>query len=45
VLDSATGEIKVYYGAADTRIALATANLGELLGYLRACSAPIDGRG
>ncbi|NPV89644.1 MAG: glycosidase [Firmicutes bacterium] len=32
-----TGEIKMYYGAADTCIALATANLDDLLEYIKRC--------
>jgi predicted GH43/DUF377 family glycosyl hydrolase len=30
-------EIRMYYGAADTHIALATASLSEVLDYLRKC--------
>ncbi len=33
--DDATGEIKMYYGAADTSIALATGNSNELLNWLK----------
>ncbi|HWQ36640.1 MAG TPA: glycosidase [Blastocatellia bacterium] len=34
--NEATGELRMYYGAADTSIALATANVGELLDWLKA---------
>ena len=37
VLDKETGKIKMYYGAADTCIALATANLDEILDYIKSC--------
>jgi predicted GH43/DUF377 family glycosyl hydrolase len=33
--DPKTGDIKLYYGAADTSIALATANVSELLDWLK----------
>lgn len=32
------GEVKLYYGAADTVTCLATAELGELVGLCEACS-------
>jgi len=35
VLDQATGELRMYYGAADTSIALATARVADLLDWLR----------
>jgi len=35
VHDPATGNLRLYYGAADTSIALATGNVGELLDWLR----------
>ena len=34
--DPATDELRMYYGAADTSICLATARLGDLLGAVRA---------
>lgn len=34
--NEATGELRLYYGAADTSIALATGNVSELLDWLRA---------
>lgn len=40
ILDEATGAIRLYYGGADSCIALATAQLSDLLGYLRQCPAP-----
>jgi predicted GH43/DUF377 family glycosyl hydrolase len=40
VLDKETGRIKMYYGAADTCIALATASLDEILDYIRNCPQP-----
>lgn len=39
ILDTATGKVKMYYGAADTCIALATANLNDLLDYIKSCPA------
>jgi predicted GH43/DUF377 family glycosyl hydrolase len=44
ILDKATGVIRIYYGGADTCIALATAHVSELLEYLRACPSPMDGK-
>jgi len=35
-----TGEIKLYYGAADTCIAMATTNIGDLLEYIKRCPEP-----
>ncbi|HEY7625477.1 MAG TPA: hypothetical protein VH761_00355 [Ilumatobacteraceae bacterium] len=35
--DGATDEIRVYYGAADTSIALATGKLGDILEYIKSC--------
>ena len=40
VLDSEHDRIKMYYGAADTCIALAIASLSEVLDYIRSCPAP-----
>lgn len=39
--EPATGELRLYYGAADTCVAAATARLDEVLAYLRTC--PPDG--
>jgi predicted GH43/DUF377 family glycosyl hydrolase len=39
-LDRASGAIRLYYGGADTCLALATAQLADLLDYLRECPAP-----
>jgi predicted GH43/DUF377 family glycosyl hydrolase len=41
VHDPATDELRLYYGAADTSIAVATARLGDVLDYLLSC--PEDG--
>jgi predicted GH43/DUF377 family glycosyl hydrolase len=38
VADPQGGELRLYYGAADTRIGLATANVSELLHWLRVSS-------
>lgn len=40
VLDEETGKIKMYYGAADTCIAFATASLEEVLDYIMRCPSP-----
>lgn len=40
ILNGATGEIRMYYGGADACLALATAQLPDLLDYLRQCPAP-----
>jgi predicted GH43/DUF377 family glycosyl hydrolase len=40
VLDAETDQLRVYYGAADTGVALATASLSDVLQYLRTCPAP-----
>ena len=37
ILDITTGKVRMYYGAADTCIALATANLSDLLEYIKCC--------
>ena len=37
ILDITTGKVRMYYGAADSCIALATANLSELLDYIKSC--------
>lgn len=39
ILDEKTGELFLYYGAADSVVALATANIDELLDYLIKCPA------
>lgn len=43
VLEEETGLIRMYYGAADTSICLASAHLGDLLEYVRHCPAPAPG--
>ncbi len=40
VLDAASGELRVYYGAADTCVGLMTAQIGEVLDWLRTQPAP-----
>jgi len=40
VLDKASGAIRIYYGGADSCIALATTALSDVLDYLRKCPAP-----
>ena len=40
ILDRRSGAIRIYYGGADSCLALATAQLGDVLGYLSTCSAP-----
>jgi predicted GH43/DUF377 family glycosyl hydrolase len=37
VLDNQTGLVKMYYGGADTCIALATATLSDLITYVCEC--------
>lgn len=37
ILDEITGKIKIFYGAADSSIALATANIKDLLDYIKSC--------
>jgi predicted GH43/DUF377 family glycosyl hydrolase len=38
--DEASDLLRVYYGASDTSVAVATARLSEVLDYLLACPAP-----
>ena len=38
--DPATDELRIYYGAADSAIALATATLSDLVAYVRSCPRP-----
>ncbi len=40
ILDKATGTIRIYYGGADSCLALATAQLSDLLNHLRKCPVP-----
>jgi predicted GH43/DUF377 family glycosyl hydrolase len=40
ILDSDSGVIRLYYGGADTCLAVATASLSEVLSYLRQCPVP-----
>jgi predicted GH43/DUF377 family glycosyl hydrolase len=38
--DPTTDELRIYYGAADSAIALATATLSDVLAYVRSCPRP-----
>jgi predicted GH43/DUF377 family glycosyl hydrolase len=38
--DPITDELRIYYGAADSAIALATATLSDLVAYVRSCPRP-----
>jgi beta-1,4-mannooligosaccharide/beta-1,4-mannosyl-N-acetylglucosamine phosphorylase len=40
ILDEKTGMIRMYYGGADSCIAIAYANLSELLKYVKSCPTP-----
>ena len=40
ILDADTGMIRMYYGGADSCLALATAKLSDVLSYLKKCPAP-----
>lgn len=40
ILDQASGLVRLYYGAADTAVGLASASLSDVLAYLRSCPAP-----
>src|SRR5439155_17826275 len=40
ILEPASGTIRLYYGGADTCLALATAAVSDVLDYLRTCPAP-----
>ena len=40
ILDKASGAIRLYYGGADTCLALATVQLADVLGYLRKSPSP-----
>jgi predicted GH43/DUF377 family glycosyl hydrolase len=40
IVDELRDEIRMYFGAADTRIGLATARLSAVLDYVRACPRP-----
>jgi predicted GH43/DUF377 family glycosyl hydrolase len=44
ILDHPSGTIRIYYGGADTCLALATAQLSDLLDYLRDCPEPRERR-
>jgi predicted GH43/DUF377 family glycosyl hydrolase len=40
VHDDATDELRVYYGAADSSVAVATARLSDVVAYIRSCPRP-----
>jgi predicted GH43/DUF377 family glycosyl hydrolase len=40
ILDAERDEVRLYYGAADSTVALATARLSELMAYVRSCPGP-----
>jgi predicted GH43/DUF377 family glycosyl hydrolase len=40
ILDRTSGVVRIYYGGADSCVAMATAKLSDLLDYLRTCPAP-----
>jgi predicted GH43/DUF377 family glycosyl hydrolase len=40
IVDVLRDEVRMYYGAADTRIGLATARLSAVLDYVRTCPRP-----
>ena len=40
ILDQPSGTIRLYYGGADTCLALATAQLADVLSYLHTCPVP-----
>ncbi len=40
ILDKETNELRVYYGAADTTVALATGNMDEVMDYVLSCPEP-----
>jgi len=40
VVDTGTNELRLYYGAADTTVALAVANMDELMDYVTHCPFP-----
>lgn len=42
VLDEKTNLLRMYYGGADSCIALATASVGDLLEYIKKCPEPLD---
>lgn len=44
ILDNVSGTIRMYYGGADSCLALATSQVSVLLDYLRKCPEPMEGR-
>jgi len=43
VHDTATGQLRMYYGAADTSVGLATADLNAVMAYVLGCPQPAEG--
>lgn len=43
VFDEDSGQLHIYYGAADTSVCLASANLNDLMSFLLACPNPNEG--
>ncbi|MFQ5885659.1 MAG: glycosidase [Anaerolineae bacterium] len=43
VVDPETNELRVYYGAADTCVGLAIADMGDVMEYVRSCPPPREG--
>ena len=43
VHDPATNELRLYYGAADTSVAMASADLDAVMAYLLGCPRPGEG--
>lgn len=41
ILDKKSGAVRMYYGAADSRICLATASLSDLLEYIKSCPSQL----
>ncbi|MBS3765621.1 glycosidase, partial [Candidatus Bipolaricaulota bacterium] len=37
IVDESSGELRIYYGAADTSIGMASAQLDDVLAYLGSC--------
>ena len=44
IWDKHTDDVRIYYGAADTCMALATSKMGDLLDYIVQCPRPQSNR-
>jgi len=44
IFEEEAGELRLYYGIADTTVGLAIADMDEVLSYLRSCPSPKEGR-